>query len=277
MSPPPPPSFADNLISLVNSILVNCRAFKTFLESLPYRHLPEITLAYYNSLPPLQDDTKTALQIGVTLGACVCSFLAFFPGEPFDYTKLDGGRGDGEANEEDRTPLNNKNKKKKKKKRGENLIVNELNSTDANDNDNDNDNDNNNDDNDKDKAEAEPVLSLDWDTAKIMAKTSKMQKLFGLDDNQMNQAIKNAKLEAEGEKITMNRVRQGDAYDSNNPDNEYSLSQKVDFIVYGTLFSLFCYFMNRDFGPQTKLWLINNFPKESKVFGLETDWTLQPM
>jgi len=106
MSPPPfSPSFADNLISLFHTILFNCRAFKTFLESLP-----------------------TKLQIGISLSVyvCVCSFLTFFSGEPFDYTKLDGGRGDGEANEEDITPrtTNNKNKNKKKKKKGDTLIVN---------------------------------------------------------------------------------------------------------------------------------------------------------
>ena len=111
-------------------------------------------------------------------------------------------------------------------------------------------------------AKKEP-LSLDLSTEEIMARTSKVQKVFGLSDSQMALAVENAKKESRGVKISENDVSFG--------SDGFSASQKVDMIVYAGLFAALIYFANRDFGADAGRWFYTYFPREAKALGIWDD------
>ncbi|GMI24662.1 hypothetical protein TrCOL_g10371 [Triparma columacea] len=200
----------------------------------------------------LDEDAKLSLKIGLTAGVGIVGYLMAYPGEPFDYTLIDGGRGDKNAED---TPTSEppsadgdrkkggKKGKKDNKKKDVNLIAAEANPPS--------------------KDGAKGPLSLEMETSDIMKKTSKVQKMFGLSDSQMRQAVENAKLESLGESINLNRVGSGPS------DGSMSLSQKVDVFVYMSLFGALVYFSMRDGGGSVKRFLLTYFPKEARAMGIK--------
>ena len=201
-------------------------------------------LSYLSSID-VDPDTVLALRIGLVAGIGVVALLAAFPGEPFDYTKLDGGVQETsevkqkKKREEEESSSKEDGKKPTSEEEQKRQAVNE-----------------------KLRAEAEKAaLSLDWETDKIIKKTAKLQKLFRLSDEDMRTAIENAKLENAGQQIKSNDVDNGDA--------RMSISAKVDFVVYSTLIILMIYFFKRDYGAGNFNRLIMRyFPKEGKALGM---------
>ena len=208
---------------------------------------------YLNSVN-VSDDAKLSLQVGVALGIGVIGFLIIFPGEPFDYTLLDGGvkkEGEEDCGKEGTGNSVNGNKKEKKmgkKDAGKAPPAAEKPEAPTA----------------SDKIQQEPALDLSWSTEKIMKKTSKIQKLFMLSNEQMSEAIENAKLENTG--VNPNKVTGGGGAGSG---DEVSLGAKVDMFVYTTLIVLFAYFAYRDFGEgrMTRL-IMQYFPREGAALGL---------
>ena len=90
---------------------------------------------------------------------------------------------------------------------------------------------------------------------------TKMQKILGLTDAQLAEAIEAAKKENAG-------------YDPNEvgvDNGVMSLSQKVDVVVYTCLFLALIYFTRRDFGPQGARMFRSYFPREAEALGVRAD------
>eukprot|EP00518_Triparma_eleuthera_P010705 CAMPEP_0182488272 /NCGR_PEP_ID=MMETSP1319-20130603/48327_1 /TAXON_ID=172717 /ORGANISM="Bolidomonas pacifica, Strain RCC208" /LENGTH=282 /DNA_ID=CAMNT_0024690399 /DNA_START=206 /DNA_END=1054 /DNA_ORIENTATION=+ len=208
----------------------------------------------------LSDDAKLSLQIGCALGVCVVTFLVMYPGEPFDYSKVDGGK----------EPK--KQKKGQKKKDGSEKIVRQrtfrkkAGKKDGADQEVEEEGEEGEGDKApssvKEKLAADPALSLSWPTSKIASKMSKMQKILGLTDEQLREAIEAAKREDAG--YDPNEVGGGD-------EGTMSLSQKVDVVVYACLFLALIYFGRRDFGPQGARVFRSYFPREAEALGIRAD------
>ncbi len=221
------PDFAT---TVVRTIVEVSAAVKHALANMSVENMQKAATSNYSALAAylgnlaIDDDAKLALQVGVALGVVVLTLLLMFPGEPFDYTKLDGGAAEREESAE--------------RKRLESVsgVTKQI--------------------------SADKALDMEWPAEKIAAKTAKLQKLFGLTDEQMAQAISDAKAEFKGEKVAANDVNARAEGDS------ISLSQKVDFIVYATLIGLAIYFMRRDHGEGFSRFLMIYFPREAKALGL---------
>ena len=120
--------------------------------------------SYYDGLE-VAEDTRNAVIIGMCCGIGFLSFLVFFPGEPWDYSKLDGGKGE--------VGKGGKKKKDKKKEKTKNLIIAEIDKL-ASEKRKSNNNDNNTNNN---KKQEEPALDINWDVDRIKSKTKKLQKV----------------------------------------------------------------------------------------------------
>ena len=221
------------------------------------------TRDYLGSVP-MDEEAVMACQIGLAVGLCVMTFLVMFPGEPFDYTKLDGGKGEGGEHEvitpkttkpgaivtEEETELAEKDKIAAK---ADSEAVSELTAqiTKASKQPKS-----------KDPKSTKEELSMEWDDAKIIKKFSRVQKVFALSDEQMKLAIDNARREAAGQKVSMNDV-------NNTADGDgFSLSQKVDVVVYVSLILAFIYFARRDFGGEAGRYIRIYFPREARLLGI---------
>ncbi|GMI06952.1 hypothetical protein TrLO_g13186 [Triparma laevis f. longispina] len=212
----------------------------------------------------VDEDAKLSLQIGIALGIALLTFLIMFPGEPFDYTKLDGGKGTAEKEaKKEKGEKSSKKKKKKGKKEPEpssspsSKPSPELSATEIKDRDNTT--------KVTHEIDQDEQMSLDWDTQKIASKMKKAQKMFGLSDEQLALAIENAKKESRGEKLAANDVNfkaEGDGL---------SLSQKVDVVVYLGLFAALFYFTRRDFGASSARTFRSYFPREAAALGITAD------
>lgn len=156
----------------------------------------------------LSDDAKLSLQIGCALGVCVVTFLVMYPGEPFDYSKVDGGK-EPKKQKKGRGKKGGKKGKKAGKKDGADQEVEGEGEEGEGDKAPSSV---------KEKLAADPALSLSWPTSKIASKMSKMQKILGLTDEQLREAIEAAKREDAG--YDPNEVGGGD-------EGTMSLSQKV--------------------------------------------------
>ncbi|GMI21197.1 hypothetical protein TrRE_jg4484, partial [Triparma retinervis] len=182
-------------------------------------------------------------------GVGIVGYLVAYPGEPFDYQLIDGGRGEGSSppsgEKDDRGKGAGSPVKKSAAdvaRKEANLLASEVNPP----------------------APPGQQLSLDMPTDKIMSKTSKVQKLFGLTDAQMRQAVENAKSESRGQAIDLNRV-------GASGDDGMSLNQKVDIFVYAMLFGALAYFSTRDGGKSVKRMMMTYFPKEARAMGIFKD------
>ena len=217
----------------------------TLLPYLTPSHISQVSLTYsklyYTAIKSyllainLDKEAVLSLQIGVALGVCILTFLIMYPGEPFDYTKLDGGRGPNSVSSDvtssspdvtssvtSKPSSPNEKNKKNKKKPSSTSSSSSVAST----------------------IKEDSQMSLDWPTSKIASKMKKAQKIFGLTDSQLSLAIENAKLESLGQKASYNDVNykaEGDGL---------TLSQKVDVVVYVCLFLALFYFVRRDFGGE---------------------------
>mmetsp|Transcript_3553 Transcript_3553/g.6685 ORF Transcript_3553/g.6685 Transcript_3553/m.6685 type:complete len:274 (+) Transcript_3553:277-1098(+) len=236
----------------------------TLLPYLTPSHISQVSLTYtklyYTAIKSyllainLDKEAVLSLQIGVALGVCILTFLIMYPGEPFDYTKLDGGRGPSVVSSDVTSSSSNVTasvtskpssppKKSRKKSKKPPAVVVAVAST----------------------IEEDSQMSLDWPTSKIASKMKKAQKIFGLTDEQLELAIENAKLESRGQKASYNDVNykaEGDGL---------SLSQKVDVVVYVGLFLALFYFVRRDFGASAARSFRSYFPREAKALGITAD------
>jgi len=301
-------TLADQILEIAYSLHQSFKELRGYVQAISPHAFAQASTDLMTGLN-LEEDTKKALVIGLCCGVGVLSFLLFFPGEPFDYSKVDGGQRKKE-----------KRKNRPKNKSGRNLIIEEIEKSEkarrgenANTKARTESAETERETESEQGTRAEPVLDINWDVERIKSKTKKMQKLFRLTDEQMTEVILSAKQVCGAgqsakrdlassvfvllndevlcvflvinvpnlfHSIISNNSRPQEAADEERianevggegSDNSYSLSQKVDVMVYSCLFALLIYFLQRDFGPQLNLFLTTNFPKEAKALGIETD------
>ena len=221
------------------------------------------------------DDAMLSMQIGLAFGIVIVSLLIMFPGEPFDYTKLDGGKGEAEAKlkKQDGAPKSSSSssapsspsKHSKKSTSKDAAPAAAPTSSSASDSNSTTTAPSSSPPSISSSLISEPALDLSWDVDRIMQKTKKLQKLFFLTDDQMSSAIKSAQLESAGQSADANLVSSSEEGDG------LSLSAKVDIVVYTTLICAIIYFVRRDFGMGAVRFMIRYFPRESQILGISLD------
>lgn len=87
---------------------------------------------------------------------------------------------------------------------------------------------------------------------------------MGLSEAQMSEAVRQAK-----QTWTKSASDPGSSYANYEVcDTEtFSLTQKINWLVYSILIGAFIYFMNRDYDGAIKILFIQYFPREAKTLG----------
>ncbi|GMI24040.1 hypothetical protein TeGR_g12074 [Tetraparma gracilis] len=247
--------------TVVRSISTGLEDISLFLSSLTVASIQAFFISVYEATRdyvtsvPIDDDHKQALSMGLGLGLAIAITLTMFPGEPFDYTKLDGGKEEGTpVDKEDEAAIDDSATPEEKEAAEKRKVASKTSKEAVAEISK------------QIKKAPDGQLSMDWDEARILKKMKRVQKIFGLTDEQMFQAIANAKKEHAGQKVTMNDVNaQADG-------DGFSLSQKVDVFVYAALILAFFYFVRRDGvdGSIGRAFRVH-FPKEARALGIVGD------
>mmetsp|Transcript_14599 Transcript_14599/g.20824 ORF Transcript_14599/g.20824 Transcript_14599/m.20824 type:complete len:208 (+) Transcript_14599:138-761(+) len=95
-------------------------------------------------------------------------------------------------------------------------------------------------------------------------KLDKVQKLYGLSDNQMNDVMEKSKKEA----LIRDKVLGSTNLVEENIIDNTTLSRKMNRIIYPTLLILTIYFINNEYENAATLWFVKTFPKEARTLKL---------
>merc|ERR1719232_769706 len=202
-----------------------------------------------SSLSTIDESTKLSVVIGLICGLGIILFLGFFPGEPmgicygpsFDENDPIGLKKEAYNNISKEEKISNG-------KMNPNKVMNH----DTKENNNTNE-DNVDDDN---ETSAKKATDASWPGDSLdQSKIIRIQSIFKLSDDQMNDVLKMSKEEAFNKR-------------NNNYDDIISLESKVNWVVYIVLFALLIYILNRDYGNIVTWLFIRTFPKEAKLLRL---------
>ncbi|CAM9870738.1 unnamed protein product [Chrysoparadoxa australica] len=205
----------------------------------------------------IRDDTAWSACAGLALGLLLIAFLLRYPGEPFDYSRPDGKtKVEDASSEPDSEPRGHEPEGLRRRGNAGK----------------------------EDEVIAPKVTAgmVEWsneekfnphniDEGELAARLrrSKAIRLLGLSEDQLQQAVRDAKEELVAEK----EGRPFQRRKAENLSSGGSLTKKVDFAVYTLLFAGLFYFMNRDYkGAATKI-LQQFFPREMSTLGFGTSQT----
>eukprot|EP00640_Fibrocapsa_japonica_P002544 CAMPEP_0113944288 /NCGR_PEP_ID=MMETSP1339-20121228/32763_1 /TAXON_ID=94617 /ORGANISM="Fibrocapsa japonica" /LENGTH=256 /DNA_ID=CAMNT_0000949443 /DNA_START=42 /DNA_END=812 /DNA_ORIENTATION=+ /assembly_acc=CAM_ASM_000762 len=193
---------------------------------------------YLSSLQ-VREDTIWSLVIGIVLGIAVIVFLVLNPGEPFDYSKRDGGQPHPEKKTKE-TDVNSASVKKDKDK-----------------------------DKKQEKEESEKKQGpLKFSEEAILKRTGRWSKALGLTEEQVRGIVKDTNAEIEATHAA--EVAGKPLPESNNVNirsDGLSLSRIVDIVVLGGGLLVALYFMNKEYNGAVVNVLRDMFPREAETLG----------
>mmetsp|Transcript_6877 Transcript_6877/g.12132 ORF Transcript_6877/g.12132 Transcript_6877/m.12132 type:complete len:255 (-) Transcript_6877:144-908(-) len=210
----------ENLKLVLHQIQVYLVQFWDYLRSIDYKN-----------------DTFIALAVGLVAGISILVFLAYNPGEPFDYTKEDGGKSQREKIRA-KIRAEKEEAKRDKVKDGENQPEELKNETKAS----------------EDMAQSQKRMQ-ELDEEEFLRKGEKFQKMFGLSEEQMRQAVRDANTEIRTGKTPADFERR-------------SWVRTFDTVVILGGIGAFLYFANRDYDGVVLRFFKALLPKETQVLGL---------
>lgn len=91
----------------------------------------------------------------------------------------------------------------------------------------------------------------------------KMRAIFGVNEQQMKDAVQSAILECDGRE---NEDTDSDLQASNHQNS--LISNKINLCVYAGLFVALIYVVNKDYDNLATKWFITQFPKEARILGI---------
>lgn len=205
----------------------------------------------------LREDTVTSIAVGLVLGLVIIIFLNIFPGEPFDYNT-------GTIPSDPRKKKKMEDPVESPENESSGVSTSTSGSTGMRDSLRHRKRDAPCKETERSNEVVDPDIDLCEDTCvgkppeeedpfsdTIIEKSRKLAEKFGLDDEQFNQAVINAK----------RQYRNGESASHGEIRTIMNLIIPVSLIVGGI------YFMNRDYGGAGTYWLIRLFPKEAAILG----------
>jgi hypothetical protein len=102
----------------------------------------------------------------------------------------------------------------------------------------------------------------------LKAKFEKAQKKLGisLTKEQMEALIKDTKHPRKNQQQSKGK-EEDEAFQDIEDELDLTLTQKVNLVIYGSMFVGLIYVLNRDYNSVATLWFIRMFPREAKVLG----------